>query len=148
MSDRFDLERFHEAQARDFRTACAELLAGRKRSHWIWYIFPQLAALGRSGTARHYGIASLEEARAYLADPVLGPRLSEAAQAAISSGESDPHRLFGSPDDLKVRSSLTLFLLADPAQPTLRRALDLFYGGQPDEMTLDLLDLTAGDFNA
>ncbi len=137
--DRFDLARFVTAQARDFDTACAELRAGRKTTHWIWYVFPQLAALGRSATARHYGIASLGEARAYLAHPLLGPRLSRAAEAALGSGERDPHRLFGSPDDLKVRSSLTLFLSADPAHPALQAALDTFYGGEPDPLTLDLL---------
>ena len=146
MSDDYGLDRFRAAQARDFDTACAELREGRKRSHWIWYVFPQLAALGRSSTARHYGIASLAEARAYLADAELGPRLSEAAAAALSSGERDPHRLFGSPDDLKVRSCLTLFLAADPGEPVLRKALDAFYGGEPDPLTLEILDIDRADF--
>lgn len=135
----FDLARFVTAQARDYDAACAELRAGRKTTHWIWYVFPQLAALGRSATAKHYGIASLDEARAYLAHPVLGPRLSQAAVAALASGERDPHRLFGSPDDLKVRSCLTLFLDADPAHPALQPALDVLYGGEPDPATLNLL---------
>ena len=135
----FDLARFHTAQAGSFERACAELRAGAKRTHWIWYIFPQLAALGRSATAKHFGIASLAEARAYLADPVLASRLSEAASAALASGERDPRRLFGSPDDLKVRSSLTLFLAADPAQLALARLLDTLYGGSPDPATLSLL---------
>ncbi|GAB5377634.1 MAG: DUF1810 domain-containing protein [Acuticoccus sp.] len=145
MSASFDLSRFHAAQARDFARACTELRAGAKRTHWIWYIFPQLAALGRSPTARHYGIASLAEAHAYLADPVLAARLSEAASAALASGERDPHRLLGSPDDLKVRSSLTLFLAADPAQPALARLLDTLYGGKPDPATLSLLADPAAD---
>lgn len=146
MSNGFDLERFRTAQASDFAAACAEMRDGRKRSHWIWYVFPQLAALGRSDIARHYGIGSLDEARAYLADPELGRNLSAAAAAALSSGERDPHRLFGSPDNLKVRSSLTLFLAADPSQAILRQALDTFYDGEPDDLTLNLLCVDPASF--
>ena len=137
--DGFDLARFLPPQERDFATALAELRAGRKTTHWIWYVFPQLAALGRSSTAKFYGIASLEEARAYLAHPVLGPRLIEATEAALHSGTADPHALFGSPDDMKVRSCLTLFLAADPDAPALKRALDHFYAGEPDPHTLAVL---------
>jgi len=139
--DRFNFARFLDAQAKDFARACDELGAGRKTTHWIWYVFPQLAALGRSPTAKFYGITSLEEVRAYVAHPVLGPRLGQAAMAALASGERDPHRLFGAPDDLKVRSSLTLFRVADPAAAPLAEALDTFYGGEPDPATLSLLGI-------
>ena len=140
--DHFELTRFLPAQERDFARACAELRAVRKSSHWIWYVFPQLDALGRSSTAKFYGISGLEEAEAYREHPVLGPRLDEAAQAALASGERDPHRLLGSPDDRKFRSSLTLFLAADPGALVLRRALDTFFGGVPDGETLRLLELS------
>lgn len=138
--DPFDLARFVSAQEADFATALAELRAGRKRSHWIWYVFPQHVELGRSGMARHYGIRSLDEARAYLAHPVLGPRLQAAVDAAIASGETDATRLLGSPDDLKLRSCLTLFLAADPEAARLRWALGVFYGGEADPATLALLE--------
>lgn len=144
--DVFNLGRFVEAQARDFDRAFGELRTGRKQTHWIWYVFPQLTALGRSPTARFYGITSLEEARAYSDHPVLGPRLAAAAGAALASGERDPHLLFGTPDDLKVRSSLTLFLVADPAAATLAEALDVLYGGEPDDNTLSLLGIAREDF--
>lgn len=139
--DHFELTRFLPAQERDFARACAELRAGRKTTHWIWYVFPQLESLGRSSTAKFYGISGLEEAEAYREHPVLGPRLDKAAEAALASGETDPHRLLGSPDDRKVRSSLTLFLAADPGALMLRRALDTFYGGVPDAETLKLIGL-------
>ena len=144
MSDH-DLARFVEAQEGDYETAISELRAGRKRSHWVWYVFPQLDGLGSSATARRYAIRSLDEARAYLAHPVLGPRLVTATRAALSSGESDPNRLFGSPDDLKFRSSMTLFAVADPEEPVFREALDTFYGGDPDGRSLELLGLPPGD---
>jgi uncharacterized protein (DUF1810 family) len=139
-----DLERFVHAQADDYDTALAELRAGRKRSHWIWYVFPQLEALGSSPTAKRYGIGSLAEAQAYLAHPLLGTRLVEATTAALTSGETDPHRLFGSPDDLQFRSSMTLFAVAGPGQQIFRDALDTFYGGEPDTTTLDLLGIPGG----
>lgn len=142
--DHHDLERFVEAQEGDYEAALAELRAGRKHTHWIWYVFPQLAGLGSSPTARRYAIASLDEAHAYLAHPVLGPRLVEATTAALSSGETDPHRLFGSPDDLKFRSSMTLFAAADPGQQAFRDALETFYRGEPDSTSLQMLGLPAG----
>ncbi|UOM33411.1 DUF1810 domain-containing protein [Acuticoccus sp. I52.16.1] len=138
-SDPFALRRFVDAQRHDYATALRELQNGAKRTHWIWYVFPQHAALGVSLNARRYGIVSLGEARAYLAHPVLGPRLIEACEAALASGVGDAHRLFGSPDDMKVRSSLTLFLAADPTLDAPQRALRTFYGGQSDEKTLALL---------
>lgn len=143
-SDPFDLGRFVAAQERDFDRALAELRAGAKRTHWIWYVFPQHVALGRSATAKRYGIRSLDEARAYLADPVLGPRLVQAVDAALASGVTDPLRLFGHPDDLKVRSCLTLFLAADPAAGRLDEALATFYGGARDGATLALIEAPSG----
>ncbi|MCF3935981.1 DUF1810 domain-containing protein [Acuticoccus sp. M5D2P5] len=139
MSDPFDLQRFVDAQEADFDQACAELRAGRKQSHWIWYVFPQLRELGRSATAKRYGIGSLAEAEAYLAHPILGPRLRVATEAAMGSGETDPNRLFGSPDDMKFRSSMTLFSRAGPDIPVFREAIDNFYAGVPDSTTLQML---------
>jgi uncharacterized protein (DUF1810 family) len=139
--DRFDLERFVTAQAPVFETVLAELRAGQKRSHWIWFVFPQLAGLGRSSTARFYGISSIDEARAYLAHPVLGPRLDLCTRIVLASKSPFLHAIFGSPDDLKFRSCMTLFSLAadDPENP-FRHALDRWCGGQPDDQTLTLID--------
>src|SRR5207248_4868072 len=111
-ADLFNLERFVTAQAPVFATVLAELRAGRKRTHWIWFIFPQQVGLGRSSTARLYGIDSIDEARAYLAHPVLGPRLDLCTRIVIASQSSSLHEIFGSPDDLKFRSCMTLFSLA------------------------------------
>jgi len=140
-----DLERFVDAQEGVIADALAELRSGRKRGHWMWFVFPQLRGLGRSERARFYGIGSLAEARAFLAHPVLGPRLTEAVASALASGERDPHALFGSPDDMKFRSSLTLFAAADPAAHIFPEALEAFYGGEPDPGTLRLLSLPRGE---
>jgi len=113
----FDLDRFVTAQADQFDQALAELRAGRKRTHWMWFVFPQLRGLGFSATAHHFGIESLAEAAAYLAHPVLGPRLQIAVAAVEASGAPSLNALFGGPDDLKFRSCMTLFALADPAGP-------------------------------
>jgi uncharacterized protein (DUF1810 family) len=137
-ADPFDLARFVSAQAGVFDRAVEELRAGAKRSHWMWFIFPQLRALGRSPTAQHYGIASLDEASAYLEHPVLGRRLEAAVAAVQSSPARDLHALFGSPDDLKFRSCMTLFSVAAPEGP-YNAALDRWCDGQPDPATLDLL---------
>jgi len=134
----FDLERFITAQAPIFATALAELSAGRKQSHWMWFVFPQLRGLGRSQTADFYGLASREEARAYLAHGTLGPRLEAALAALQSSGGGSLRAVFGSPDDLKFRSSMTLFAHLAPEGP-FRAALDCWCGGQPDQRTLELL---------
>lgn len=136
-ADPFDLARFVTAQAGVVEQALEELRAGEKRSHWMWFIFPQFKALGRSGTAKHYGIASLEEASAYLQHPVLGPRLEAAVAAVQASPATDLHSLFGSPDDLKFRSSMTLFAVAAPEGP-FQAALSRWCG-DPDPQTLDLL---------
>ena len=139
--DRFDLERFVTAQAPVFEAVLAELRAGRKRTHWMWFIFPQLAGLGRSSTARFYGISSINEARAYLAHPVLGPRLDLCTRIVLASEGPSLHAIFGSPDDLKFRSCMTLFSLAanDPDNP-FRQALDRWCDGRPDQRTQGLVD--------
>jgi len=135
-----DLSRFVAAQADSYDIALAELRAGRKRSHWMWWIFPQIAGLGRSETARHYAIASADEARAYLADPLLGSRLIEATRAAITASGS-AETIFGSIDAMKLRSSLTLFeaVAADSQKAVFTAGLDRFYSGKRDRATLDLL---------
>jgi uncharacterized protein (DUF1810 family) len=139
---RYDLDRFRKAQEHDYATALSELRAGRKRTHWIWYVFPQIDGLGRSSTARYYALSGLEEAKAYLADPVLGPRLLECAQALIELPTSDPLAVLGFPDNLKVCSSMTLFEVAGEGDGRWRafgRVLDKFYGGERDRATLNLL---------
>lgn len=133
-----ELSRFHQAQARDQARAVAELRAGRKTSHWMWYVFPQLAALGRSGTARHYGIRDLAEARAYLADPVLAANLREAARAMLENAGTPAEAVLGPVDALKLRSCATLFAAAGGGE-LFERLLAAFHGGQPDPATLALI---------
>lgn len=137
--DPFDLERFVDAQRANYDDALAELTSGRKTTHWMWYVLPQLRGLGMSSMARRYGIASLDEARAYLAHQVLGPRLLACVEAMNALPESNPERVLGSIDGVKLRSCLTLFLAADPGNAALRTALDKFYGGAEDQRTLALL---------
>jgi uncharacterized protein (DUF1810 family) len=137
-ADPFDLQRFVTAQDGVLDDVRAELRAGRKRSHWMWFVFPQLQGLGSSAMARHYGIGSLEEARAYLAHPVLGPRLRECCELMLAVPRAGAHDILGSPDDLKFRSCLSLFALAAPDEPLFRACLDRFYGGVPDPRTLAL----------
>lgn len=135
-----DLERFVEAQEPVFDAVCTELAAGRKRTHWMWFVFPQLRGLGRTSTADFYGISSATEALGYWRHPVLGPRLERcvALILALPRGLS-AHDVFGSPDDLKLRSCLTLFQQLAPQAPSFSAALDRFYLGQPDPRTLELL---------
>lgn len=133
-----DLERFVAAQEGVIADVREELRTGRKRSHWMWFVFPQLRGLGSSPLAQRFGIASLQEARAYLAHPVLGPRLRECCALLLQVPDRSAHEILGSPDDLKLRSCLTLFSLADPAEPLLRACLDRFYAGEPDPRTLAL----------
>ena len=139
-----DLSRFLRAQAPIYAAALSELEAGRKRTHWMWFIFPQLAGLGRSEKARFYGVAGLAEAQAYLADPVLGPRLLECASAVLKHGDRTAYEIFGSPDDLKFRSCMTLFEFAAPDEPVFGQALGAFYAGERDPATLALLARTGG----
>ena len=134
----YDLSRFHQAQRRDYAEALAEIRAGRKRSHWIWYIFPQIAGLGFSTTSQYYAIQNLDEAKAYLADPVLRERLLEISQALLDLPSSDPSAVMGYPDDLKLKSSMTLFELADPDCPVFPAVLKKFYGGERDRKTIRL----------
>lgn len=139
-SDLFDLQRFVKAQDPVYTTVLAELSEGRKRSHWMWFIFPQLRDLGRSPTARFYGIAGQDEAGAYLAHPVLGSRLAQATETVLAVQGRTLHEIFGSPDDLKFRSSMTLFAQAAAEGGDLyRKALDRFCDGRPDDATLTLL---------
>ena len=138
-AERFDLQRFVDAQAPVWERVLAELRAGRKRTHWMWFVFPQVAGLGGSGMARRYAIASLDEARAYLAHPVLGPRLHEAVGLVAALAGRPIHDVMGSPDDLKLRSSLTLFARAAADPAPFQAALDVHYGGEPDPLTLERL---------
>ena len=139
-ADPFDLDRFVMAQAPVYDIALAELIGGRKLTHWMWFIFPQLRGLGRSPMAHRYGIGSLDEARAYLAHPVLGQRLKECVTAVLDCGETELGVIFGSPDDMKFISSMTLFSLASgDADPLYSDALMKFCGGEKDRQTLDLL---------
>jgi uncharacterized protein (DUF1810 family) len=133
-----DLARFVEAQdAGDtYATALRELRAGHKRSHWMWFVFPQVEGLGRSPTAQHFGVRGLAEARAYVAHPVLGPRLVEAASALVEQPSDDPVEVLGPIDAMKLRSSMTLFAAADPDQPVYGQVLGKFFDGVADEATL------------
>jgi uncharacterized protein (DUF1810 family) len=135
------LERFVSAQdaGGTYEQALAELRRGRKTSHWMWFVFPQVAGLGRSSTARFYALSGLAEAQAYVAHPVLGPRLRECATALTALPGSDPVAVLGSVDALKLRSSMTLFARADPAEPLYAAVLDQYFAGAPDESTLQLL---------
>ena len=139
-ADPFNLERFVAAQNPVIETALAELEAGRKRSHWMWFIFPQLRGLGHSSAAQFYGITSLKEAQAYLAHPLLGTRLERCTQAAQASGAATLRELFGFPDDLKFHSSMTLFARASgEGDSPYRRALEAYWAGTEDQETLRLL---------
>ena len=137
----YQLERFVQAQEAGgtYDQALRELRRSRKTSHWMWFVFPQLAGLGRSATAQHFGLASLEEARAYLAHAVLGPRLRECCEALLQADGDDAAAVLGSIDALKLRSSVTLFSLADEEEPLFTAVLDRFHAGAPDPLTLELL---------
>ncbi len=141
MSDPHGLDRFVAAQnqADTFATAVAELRAGAKRSHWMWFVFPQIAGLGQSPTSRRYAIASLEQARAYLAHPVLGPRLIECARILCELEGKTAQDIFGGIDAIKLRSSMTLFARADPSNPVFGQVLGAYFGGVPDQATERLL---------
>lgn len=139
MTDPFELQRFVEAQQDTYERALAELRAGRKRSHWMWFVFPQIAGLGASPMAQRYAIASLEEAAAYLAHPILGPRLLACTEAVAHHAGSSANAIFGSPDDMKFRSCMTLFAEIAPDDALFDTALHLFYDGRRDQKTLDLI---------
>ena len=140
-SDPFDLKRFVDAQAPVYRNVVEELRGGRKRSHWMWFVFPQLRGLGGSPAAVHYGISSLEEARAYLRHGLLGPRLHECTELVNQVQGRSVAQIFGSPDDLKLRSCATLFACVSPPGSVFDRLLEKYYGGQRDGKTLRLLGI-------
>ncbi len=135
----YNLERFLEAQAGVYDRVVEELRAGRKRSHWMWFIFPQIECLGSSAMARHYAIRSVQEARAYLGHPVLGPRIRDCARLVNAIEGRTISEIFGYPDDLKFRSSMTLFARAAPDETVFREALEKYFGGEEDGATLQRL---------
>jgi uncharacterized protein (DUF1810 family) len=139
MSDPYDLQRFVEAQDRVYPRVVAELRAGRKTSHWMWFVFPQVAGLGSSPMAQQYAINSLDEARAYLAHAVLGARLRECTQLVLDVKDRDIHTILGYPDDLKFCSSMTLFAALDDAPPVFNAALLRYFAGRRDARTLEIL---------
>lgn len=143
----FDLDRFVAAQEQLFGTALAELKAGQKRSHWMWFVFPQMRGLGSSPMAEHYGIGSLAEAEAYLAHPLLGPRLELCTSTVLALQGASLYAVFGSPDDKKFCSSMTLFALAqdDDGKSVFHQALARYCGGCMDQRTVALLQKSAGD---
>lgn len=137
--DPYDLKRFAEAQADDYHQALSEIRAGRKRSHWMWYVFPQFGGLGFSPASRRYAIKSLAEAEAYLRHPVLGPRLVECFEAVLDVVGRSATDVFGFPDDLKLRSCATLFARVSEPGSVFERVLGKYFGGEPDPSTLRLL---------
>jgi uncharacterized protein (DUF1810 family) len=141
MSDPFELERFVAAQDQGgtYEAAVTELRSGRKRSHWMWFVFPQIAGLGQSPMSTRYAVSSLDEARAYLAHPVLGPRLVECARILTGLRIWSPQDVFGGIDAMKLRSSMTLFARADPANPVFQEVLDGYFAGVADPATERLL---------
>jgi uncharacterized protein (DUF1810 family) len=139
MDDPHDLRRFLQGQAPVYDVALSEIRAGRKRSHWMWFIFPQLAGLGSSPVSQHYAISGVAEAAAYLQHPVLGPRLIECAEAVLAVEGRTAFDIFGSPDDAKLRSCATLFALVSPPGSVFERLLEQYYPGGPDGRTRRLL---------
>ena len=133
------LERFVSAQEKSYDTALQEIRTGRKRSHWMWYIFPQIAGLGHSQTARYYAIKDMEEARAYMKHEILGKNLIEISQALLQTPSSDPGEVMGWPDDMTLKSSMTLFLLAAPECNVFQKVLDKFFHGEKDKNTIRIL---------
>ena len=136
MEDRFQLQRFVDAQQPIYQAVLSELRAGRKRSHWMWFIFPQVAGLGRSTMAQEFALSSLDEATAYLAHPLLGPRLRECTALVAGIEGRSVGEIFGYPDDLKFRSSMTLFARAAPEEPIFALCLQKYFAGEPDPLTL------------
>ena len=134
-----DLSRFLKAQEHDYEQALHEIRSGRKRTHWMWYIFPQIQGLGFSSTAQYYAIRDIEEAKEYLAHPVLGARLKEISSALLDLEGLSASEIFGYPDDLKLRSCMTLFRMADLNEPIFLEVLEKYYDGEPDFRTVDLV---------
>jgi uncharacterized protein (DUF1810 family) len=144
MADAFDLERFVQAQEPVISQVRRELTEGRKRSHWMWFVFPQLKGLGRSAIVQHYGISSREEAGAYLRHPILGPRLIECSALVNRVEGGSAHDIFSSPDDLKFHSCMTLFSSVAGADPVFSLALAKYFGGVPDRLTMEKLGQRGG----
>jgi uncharacterized protein (DUF1810 family) len=138
-ADPYDLERFVQAQAADYDRALRELRAGKKESHWMWYVFPQLEGLGHSSMSRHYAIKSVAEGRAYLRHPVLGSRLLECANALLNIDGRSAREILGSPDDMKLHSSATLFAHVSDDDDVFRKLLEKYFDNEPDQNTLRLL---------
>jgi uncharacterized protein (DUF1810 family) len=138
-ADAFNLQRFVDAQDAVYGRVCAELKNGRKQSHWMWFVFPQIAGLGHSAMAQRYAISSLAEAKAYLDHPILGPRLRECVRLVLAVHGRSVHEILGSPDDLKFRSCLTLFAHAAPDEPLFREALQRYFQGREDPLTVQQL---------
>lgn len=134
-----DLNRFLEAQENDYADALAEIKAGRKRTHWMWYIFPQIDGLGVSSTAKFYAIRDLNEAREYFEHPVLGARLIEISEAVLNIENKTAYEILGSPDDLKLKSSMTLFAALDETNAVFQKVLDKYYGGEKDLRALQII---------
>jgi uncharacterized protein (DUF1810 family) len=140
-NDPFHLNRFLQAQQNDYGSALAEIRAGRKTAHWMWFIFPQFRGLGFSATSQHFAIKSLEEAESYLAHPILGPRLLECCEALMEIEGRTAQQIFGSPDDVKLKSCATLFARASAPDSVFERLLEKYFDGQSDAKTLELLEL-------
>ena len=139
MSQHNDLNRFIDAQKRDYALALSEIKNGRKQSHWMWYIFPQIHGLGFSETSRFYSIKNMQEAETFLNHPVLGQRLIEICNELLKSQTNDAHKIFGSPDDVKLKSSMTLFSLLPNTNPVFQSVLDKFFNGEKDDKTLQII---------
>ncbi len=137
----YNLDRFKSAQRGSYGEALAEMRRGRKNGHWMWYIFPQISGLGMSATSLYYGIRDMGEAKAYIADEVLGGRLLEISEALLDIETDDAREVFWFPDDLKLRSCMTLFAAAAPEHEVFRKVLDKFFGGEADDKTLDILGI-------
>lgn len=139
MKSENDLDKFVSAQKRDYDMALAEIRNGRKRGHWIWYIFPQVSGLGMSSTSAFYGIETIEQASRYLEHPLLGKRLIEISKVILEINGKTANQILGSPDDLKLRSSMTLFNLVPNTDPVFQAVLDKYFNGKPDQRTIDIL---------
>ncbi|NDK55951.1 DUF1810 domain-containing protein [Pontibacter fetidus] len=140
MTYNYNLNRFVEAQQSTYQTALSEIRNGRKRSHWMWFIFPQVAGLGFSETSQFYAIKTIDEAKAYLHHPILGKRLAEISEALLTIAGKTANQVFGSPDDLKLKSSMTLFAAVSDENPVFRKILEKYFDGQQDAKTLQLLE--------
>ena len=142
MTDNYNLERFLTAQKADYLTALSEVQAGRKQSHWMWYIFPQVLGLGFSDFSKFYGVSDIQEAEAYLKHRVLGPRLILISAELLNLGTTDPYVVFGSPDERKLQSCMTLFSEIEHSNPVFEKVLEKFFGGRKDNRTLKILSRT------